>query len=108
MRLKYHPISAKALGVTLNRNGSESANSRSEISDLTPASPPDELLRPAEVARRTGYAETTLATLRVRGCGPPFRKRAGGRAVFYVWRDVLAWLGEPSDSTKSSSSDSAA
>lgn len=64
-----------------------------------PAFTPDELLRPAEVARRTGYAEATLATLRVRGSGPPFRKRVGGRAVFYVWSDVLAWLGQPSEST---------
>lgn len=72
------------------------------------ALPPDELLRPAEVARRTGYAEATLAAFRVRMSGPPFRKRAGGRAVFYVWSDVLAWLGQPSDSTKSTSSDSAA
>lgn len=65
---------------------------------VTPsAPPPDELLRPVEVARRTGYAESTLAVFRVRGGGPPYRKVR--RAVLYAWPDVLAWLGDPRSST---------
>lgn len=72
-----------------------------------PASEPEELLRPTEVARRTGYATATLATLRVRGGGPPFMKRQGGRAVFYRWADVSRWLGEPRESTTPTSSEAA-
>jgi hypothetical protein len=59
--------------------------------------PPDAFLRPRDVAARTGYAVATLAAMRCRGDGPPFRKSRG--AVFYRWADVCDWLGDARRST---------
>ncbi len=39
-----------------------------------------------------GLSASTLATLRVRGGSPPFRKH--GRRVFYSVADLLAWSQE--------------
>lgn len=60
--------------------------------------PPDIFLRPRDVAARTGYAVATLARWRCHGEGPPYRK-VNGRAVVYLWRDVLEWIGDARRST---------
>jgi len=65
--------------------------------DATASLPLDVFLRPRDVAARTGYAVATLAAMRCRGDGPPFRKV--NRAVVYNWGECLAWLGKARQST---------
>ena len=48
-------------------------------------------LRAPEAAAYVGLSTSTLAKMRLRGDGPPFRK-AGSRAVVYATEDLDAWL----------------
>jgi hypothetical protein len=59
----------------------------------------------AEALTRHGYktAPATLATLAVRGGGPPFAKF--GARVQYVWADALAWAQDRTSRTVRSTSE---
>jgi hypothetical protein len=51
---------------------------------------PNDILTPAQLARRLKVSESFLAKARWRGDGPPYFKI--GRSVRYRWGDVLSWL----------------
>lgn len=44
----------------------------------------------SQLAKRIGFAISTLASYRCRQLGPPYVKR--GRKVLYRWGDVVRWL----------------
>ena len=52
----------------------------------------DQLLTTGELSRETGIAESTLASWRSNGTGPPFLRLQG--SVYYSLAAFLAWLGK--------------